>query len=75
MIMKKRVKILASALLLLGFISLSTETSKAAVICFNIIDFGAGSYAMHRCTPGPEGCVSIMADEAWLPSNCDWIKE
>jgi hypothetical protein len=60
--MKKRVKILASAFLLLGFLSLSTETSRAAAKCWNIVDL-EGRWTIWRCTPGPEGCVSVEAKD------------
>jgi hypothetical protein len=60
--MKKRVKILASAFLLLGFFSLSTETSKATTICYSTIYVGSGMWEIWRCTPGPEGCVRENAE-------------
>jgi hypothetical protein len=67
--MKKRVKILAVAFLLLGFISLSTETSKASAICWNIVNL-EGEWTIWRCTPGLEGCVSVKASEWQLWQDC-----
>jgi hypothetical protein len=69
MIMKKRVKVLASAFLMLGILSLSTETSKASTICYSTIYEGNEMWSIWRCTPGPEGCVreraEVYLDDLW----------
>lgn len=59
--MKNRVKVLASALLLLGFISLSTETSNAAARCYNVVTPDVNGKLIWRCVPGPEGCINFKA--------------
>lgn len=71
--MKNRVKVLASAFLLLGILSLSTETSRADdpgdVICFNVYNgtlFGGSK--IWRCTPN--GCVEKRAKEWSVQSLC-----
>ena len=69
MIMKKGVKILASTFLLLGFLSFSTEMSRASTICYSTIIEGNELWSIWRCTPGPEGCVreraEVFIDDLW----------
>lgn len=67
--MKKRVKILAFAFLMLGFLSLSTETTRASALCWNVVELG-GKWTIWRCTPGPEGCVSVEARDWQLWQDC-----
>ncbi|MFZ6664339.1 hypothetical protein [Peijinzhouia sedimentorum] len=68
--MKKRVKILASAFLFLGISFLTFQTSKATVTGYSVVDFGSGEWAIYRCTLGPEGCQSVLADNWQVPSLC-----
>ncbi len=35
-----------------------------------MVDFGVGEYAIYRCTPGPEGCQTVFADNWLVPSLC-----